>query len=372
VTEHVAVFTRDLATSGVSRAIVNLAKGLSERGSRVEVVLARAHGPHLSELDPRVRVIDLGTRRSARSLPALMRYLHTRRPTVMLACEEAPNGIALLAKRLVGGRTRVVISVHNALSVRARHATSLRLRLTPYLARACYRLADAVVAVSTGVADDLAEVTGLERDDIHVIYNPIHTAAIRALAQQPVEHPWFDSGGPPVLISVGRLVKQKDYPTLLRAFDRLRRRRSARLLILGDGTERSALKALVEELGLETDVALPGFVANPFAYMARAGLFALSSAWEGFGNVLVEAMAVGLPVVATDCPFGPAEILEGGKHGPLVPVGDVDALAAALDAMLDRQFSREALVRRAEAFGIEAITARYVAMMQDLDRSAAS
>ncbi|NLO89188.1 MAG: glycosyltransferase, partial [Clostridia bacterium] len=188
----------------------------------------------------------------------------------------------------------------------------------------------AVVAVSQGVADDLVKTTGLMRELIKVIYNPIVTPELLEKAKESIGHPWFKPGQPPVILSAGRLTAAKDFPTLIHAFARVRAERLARLMILGEGEERPNLESLVRELGLESDVSMPEFVENPYAYMARAAVFVLSSAWEGFGNVLVEAMAVGTPVVSTDCPSGPAEILEGGKWGKLVPVGDVEKLAKAL------------------------------------------
>jgi glycosyltransferase involved in cell wall biosynthesis len=364
----IAIFTRDLAAGGVARVIVNLANGFARLTLPVDVVLARARGPHLAELDPKVRVVDLGAGRTITSLPNLMRYLRNRKPVALLACEETSNVTALLANRLTGSLARVVISIHNQVSVRARHAPSMRMRTVPYLARAFYWWADAVVAVSQGVADDLAAITGLRRDRIEVIYNPIALSTIRDMAQLPLEASgfdpsWFDPGQAPVIVSAGRLDTQKDYPTLIRAFDTLRRRRHVRLLILGEGPERAALTALIGELGREDDVALPGFVANPYPHIARAAVFALSSAWEGFGYVLVEALALGIPVVATDCPSGPAEILAGGRYGQLVPVGDVGSLARAIEAALDRPGADAESLERASAFTTERIVPQYLHML---------
>ena len=192
-----------------------------------------------------------------------------------------------------------------------------------------YLHADAIVAVSNGVADDLANVVGLPRECVTTIYNPTVHPQLLALAQARLEHPWFAAGAPPVVLGVGRLGKSKDFPTLIKAFARLRTERPARLLILG-GTDkvskwdesRDQLMALAAELGVVDDVSLPGFVANPFAYMTRAAVFVLSSQYEGFPNVLVEALACGCPVVSTDCPSGPSEILDKGKYGRLVPCRD--------------------------------------------------
>jgi glycosyltransferase involved in cell wall biosynthesis len=193
-----------------------------------------------------------------------------------------------------------------------------------------------VVAVSRGAAEDLASTSGMPRDRVEVVYNPVITPAVMALAGETPDHPWFGPGEPPVVLGVGRLTRQKAFGTLVRAFAEVRRRRPLRLIILGEGEDRPMLEALASELGVGDDVALPGFRENAMAYMARSALFVLSSAWEGLPTVLIEALAAGTRVVSTDCPSGPREILQEGRLGPLVPVGDVPALAAAMSGALDR------------------------------------
>jgi glycosyltransferase involved in cell wall biosynthesis len=213
------------------------------------------------------------------------------------------------------------------------------------------------------VADDAARVTGVPRERITAIHNPVLSLALRERGADPIDDPWLAPDGPPVILGVGRLVEQKDFPTLVRAFARLRARRSARLLILGEGPERAALERLVAELGVAADVRLRGRVPGAPAFMARAAVFVLSSAWEGFGRVLVEALAMGCPVVSTDCPSGPREILENGLYGPLVPVGDDAALAAAIESVLERPPERAALRKRAEDFSLERGVERYLAVL---------
>ena len=161
---------------------------------------------------------------------------------------------------------------------------------------------------------------------------------------------WFADGAPPVLLGAGKFKPQKDLSTLIRAFAMIRASRPARLIILGEGPQRKTLQALCTELGVLEDVAFPGFVDNPFAYMARSKVFVLSSAWEGFGMVLAEAMACGCPVVSTDCPSGPAEILEDGRYGPLVPVSDPEKMSAAIASTLDDPLPVETLRQRAAVF----------------------
>jgi glycosyltransferase involved in cell wall biosynthesis len=196
--------------------------------------------------------------------------------------------------------------------------------------RLSYGMADRVIAVSEGVAEDTAAVTGLPRDRIAVVRNPVVTPRLRAMAKEAVDHPWLPASDVPVVLGAGRMTRQKDFPVLVRAFARVRRERPCRLIVLGEGPDRAEIERLVGELGVGDDVSLPGFAVNPYAYMSRASLFVLSSRWEGSPNVLTEALAVGTPVVSTDCPSGPRETLQEGRFGPLVAVGDEEALARAI------------------------------------------
>lgn len=329
-TPDIAIFLRGLYGGGAERAMINLAHGFIERGFKVDLVLARAEGPYLKQLSPQLRVVDLQSQWMPASLPQLVKYLKQVCPKTLLATLHYPCEIALWAKRLTGVSTRVIVSEQNTLSVEAKRIPQLSVWLTPLAARLFYPWADDIVAVSQGVADDLARIAPATRDRIHVAYNPVVSPEIFQLAKEPVDHPWLQAGEPPVILGVGRLHPQKDFPTLLRAFAQVRQARPARLLILGDGPEREALTELVASMGLTEDVSMPGFVQNPYAYMAKATVFVMSSIYEGLGNVLVEALAVGTPVVSTNCESGPAEILADGKYGLLTPVGDDEAIAAAI------------------------------------------
>jgi glycosyltransferase involved in cell wall biosynthesis len=330
----VALFLRGLYGGGAERILLTLARGFAERGVKVDLVLARAEGPYLEQVHPQVRIVDLKARWMPASLPKLVRYLRQVQPINLIAALHYPCEIALWARRLAGVSTRIIVSEHNTLSLEAARIPQISVHLTPLAARLFYPWADKIVAVSQGVATDLTQITHIPADRIQVIYNPVLTPELFSLAQEPVEHPWFKPGEPPVILGVGRLHPQKDFPTLIHAFDRVRQVRPARLMILGDGPERERLTALIAELGLTDDVALPGFVQNPYAYMSKANVFVLSSAWEGLGNVLIEAMAVGTPVVSTNCESGPAEILDRGKYGHLTPVGDSEAISAAILSVL--------------------------------------
>ena len=338
--ERLALLTSHMEDGGAQRAMLKLAGGLAERGYPVDLVLTQARGAFLAEVSPAVRVVDLGAPRVAASVPALVRYLRHERPVAMLSALDYVNIVALWSRRLAGGQTRLVVSERNHLSTAHRHRTRRRDKLMPGLLQRFYPWADAIVAVSKSVADDLTATTGLSRDRIEVIYNPVVTPEVVRMVQEPLDHPWFRPGQPPVVVAVGGLRRQKDYTTMVEAFAQLRRRRPARLLILGEGPERVEIEALVARCGVEPDVQMPGFVANPYAYMARGAVFVLSSRWEGLPGVLIEALFCGVPTVSTDCPGGSREILADGRYGRLVPVGDPNALARALESALSGELAR--------------------------------
>ncbi len=358
---RLALYLPSLRGGGAERVMLNLANGFAKRGLTVDLVLAQQEGPYLSEVPENVNVVDLKARRVLTSLPALVRYLRREQPVALLSAMGNANIIALWARKLARARTHVVVSAHNTLSENAKYSNG-RGRLIPYIARWCYGWADGIVAVSRGVADDLSNTIDLPRERIRVIYNPVVVPELFELAKEPVEHPWFRTGEPPVILSAGRLTSAKDYPTLLRAFSLVTIEHPVRLVILGEGEGRARLEAMVRYLELEDVVSLPGFVKNPYAYMSKATLFVLSSVTEGLSSVLVEALAVGTPVVATDCPSGPAEILENGRWGRLVPVGDADLLAAAMMEALGDP-SPSDIARRVMTFGAGQAVSEYLSVL---------
>jgi glycosyltransferase involved in cell wall biosynthesis len=315
--------------------MLSLSSGLASRGYSVDLVLAVSEGPYLSQVPDNVRLVELEASRTLTTLPALVRYLRRERPRAMVAALSRANLVALWARRITGIPKRLVVNEQNTVSVLTQNAPQWRVRVIPLLARYFYRWATAVVAVSQGVADDLVESVSIPRELVKVVFNPGVTPELREKAGQPLAHPWFGEGEPPVLLAVGSLTPQKDFGVLLQAVARVIRDRPARCIILGEGEERDELEARVRELGLEEQVSLPGFVENPYAYMAGASVFVLSSRWEGLPTVLVEALACGASIVATDCPSGPREILRNGELGELVPVGQPEQLAAAIGRVLD-------------------------------------
>lgn len=351
--------------------MLNLANGFSAAGRNVDLVLSETKGEFLSHVSASVRLVDLKSPGGVlRSLPAFRRYLRREEPAILLSAMDYINVLSVLLRATVWRRPRLFISCHNSVLNSSRNSPWARDRLLPFSMRITYRFADGVIAVSDGVAKTLAEVTRLPRERIKVLHNPVVTMDFEKHAAAPLDHPWFEAGQPPIILGVGSLVVQKDFATLIRAFALARERIPIRLLILGEGEERAALTRLADELGVEEDVAMPGWIANPYAYMARADLFALSSLWEGFGLVVAEALACGTPVVSTDCPSGPAEILDGGEYGTLVPPRDENAMASAILNALSQPPDRATLKRRGYSFAAESVASEYLKYFDSIGNSA--
>ncbi|MCF7990189.1 MAG: glycosyltransferase [Thiohalocapsa sp.] len=368
---RVAIFAATSGHSGVDRVVANLAAQFDEWAIPVDLLRIRGHGPDVALEGMRhARRIDLGAAHVNTALPALVRYLRRERPAALLTDKDRVNRVAIIARMLAGAgaaadmpATRLAVRLGTTVSVNLASRGALERRLQQASIRRLYPLADCIVVPSQGVADDLVSALGVEPALIRVAYSPIVSDRLRTLSLAAVDHPWLADGAPPVILGVGELGARKDFATLVRAFALLRARRPCRLLILGRGRQRERLLALAAESGVAGDVELAGFHDNPYAFMARAALFVLSSRWEGFGIVLAEALACGTPVVSTDCPSGPAEILDGSRHQRLVPVGDSDALAAAMADALSVRPDREALRRGAERFSTEASARAYLAAL---------
>lgn len=275
-----------------------------------------------------------------------------------------PNVVAVLAHRLAMTDSRLIISEHNMLS---HSSESVKDQLARVGAWALYHLADYIVAVSEGVRDDLVANTRLDSADISVIYNPVDVESIREQATQPVDHEWLMDDSIDVVLAGGRHEPQKGFDTLLDAFSRIDEE-DVRLVLFGTGPETEALQAQTESLGVDDRVSFPGFVKNPFAYMASADVFVLPSRYEGFGLVLIEALSCGCPVVSTNCESGPAEILNDGEFGVLVPVDDVTALSHSISDLLSQHGDSSTLRDRAEDFSINSAIDRYEKLFQSVVR----
>ena len=343
--------------------VLNLCEGLVALGCWVDLLQVKAHSKHLEQLPALVHVRKLNADHTLTSLPALIRYLKTEHPDALLAAKDRANQVAVLAKKVAGVPTRIVVRMGTTVSAALAGKNRWR-KLFWYLPmRLIYRNADAVVAVSQGVAQDMARITGRKASDIVVIRNPVITPRIFRLAREPVPHPWLVKGNVPVIVGIGRLTRQKDFPTLIRAFATVRSKLLCRLIILGEGKDRDDLEQLAMRLSQSEHIAMPGFVENPYAYLKAAAMFVLSSAWEGSPNALTEALALGVPVVATNCPSGPCEILKDGAIGRLVPVGDPDALAKAMLATLSDPPDETLLKSAVREYTVEFSSRRYLELL---------
>ena len=343
--------------------MITLARAFSERGHRVDLVAGTARGVLRPLIGDPVRLVDLGVSHVRSSLPPLVRYLRSARPTSVLSTHSHMNVAVVAGCRIAGIRTRVVVREASTPSVNLASGGILALHPLAWLVRWAYSRADTVVAVSRGVAQDLATSMKVDPGKVVVIGNPFFREEVLEAASEPLQHPWFAPSAPPVILGVGRLTPAKDFATLIRAFSFVAEERPARLVILGEGDQRRQLEDMVADLGLGDHVLLPGYVANPYPYMARAGVFVLSSAWEGLPGALIEAMACGCPVVSTDCPSGPSEILDGGILGPLIPVGDSRALAGAIGHVLDRPPSSDVLVAGVSRYDVEVVADAYLRIL---------
>jgi glycosyltransferase involved in cell wall biosynthesis len=419
MTDHrkvdVAVFIHRMGVGGAEKATVNLLKGFVKRDLRVDLVVLWKEGVFLNHIPSKVRLINLDAptnlypyrwhrllkflwkrHLSSFDLDCLLKlnaisakiafyfcgkptmypawintmalrlanYLKENKPSALLAILPDPNIIALKARQFTRISFRLVISEHITPSVALQF--SPRRQFIEQSIRTLYPKADVIVAVSQGVAEDLIQNYGVPEEKVKVIFNPVVTEELFDMALEDVSHPWFEQELSSVILAVGRLTKAKDYPTLFRAFSLVRQVRPAKLLILGEGEDRANLERLAIELGIQNDVSMPGFVDNPFAFMAKASVFVLSSAWEALPTVLIEALACGCPVVATDCRSGPREILGNGRYGRLVPVGDHEALAKAILETLDNPdfpATREERIQRALEFSLDAAVEKYLQVL---------
>lgn len=365
---RLAVLIPSMGGGGAERVVVNLLEGFVRHGLQVDLVLVRPEGPLMDCVPPEVRIVPLRGGRVLASLPSLIGYLRRTRPDALLSHLDSTNVLALVARRLSGVSTRIVVTTHIALSQHA-GGGSLRQRVIARLVPHLYPWADAVVGVSRGVADDLERIIGPGHLEAKVVYNPVMAvSASRASEVLEESRPLSgDAGfeeGARIVLSVGRLTRQKNQALLIEAFAIASQRDGRlRLVLLGEGPERGSLEMRADELGLSDKVRMPGYVEDTAPYYRMASVFVLSSDWEGLPTVIIEALSFGCPVVSTNCPSGPEEILEGGVYGRLVPRGDKDAMARAILQTTQDPPDPELLKRRAGDFGMEPSVNAYLDLL---------
>jgi glycosyltransferase involved in cell wall biosynthesis len=358
----ISVVLHDLRGGGAERMMLRIAKGMGDRGRNVDLVLVKAQGEFLQDIPDSVRVVDLDSPSVASAIPLMVRYLRKEAPTSILTALTHMNVAVATARWLARSKARLVLSERNQISLKAADVRAWRQRLVYAGVRFAYPLADAVTAVSKGVANDVLQFARVKPQNVQVIYNPAFGDDLIVRSQEPLDHPWFGEGRPPVVLAVGRLHHQKGFDILLDAFSAVLAETPCRLIVLGEGEQRETLERQAQQLGIAAYVQFPGFVKNPYAYMSRAALFVLSSRWEGLPGALIEAMACGCAVVATDCPSGPAEIIENVTQGAIVPVEDSDALAAAMLEALNTPRGRG--VDRARRFNTASAVDAYLEMLE--------
>lgn len=348
--ERVLIFFPEFDRGGIENTCINLALGLGRLGCRVELLVGEPRDGNDQRFPEQICVRHC---RPGEALSALLQVLEENIPTTILAPRETSYQVAITAARSSRHPAQVVLAAHTMFSTLLKGRNLLKRLWFTYRLRCMFRSADRLVAISNGVAADVAHIARLDVADIMILPNPVISDEIFQCALQPTGHPSLDAKTEPVILGVGRFSRGKDFGTLIKAFAITHRRLPCRLVLLGDGRQRRKLEALARELGVADRVLFPGFVSNPYAYMARADVLAVSSRWEGFCNVLVEAMALGLPVVSTNCPCGPAEILHGGEFGRLTPVGDADELAQSLYATMSAPLPAETLKHAVQPYTIE-------------------
>ena len=318
---------------GVERAMLNLSKEMISHGIKVDFVLMSVNnGPLKSEIPNKCKIIELGSGNMFFSVIRFIKYIRKEKPDTIISALTPANILAIIGKYISFRKVKVVVEIQVAVEI-SESTSFFKSKIRPIFYRIFLPLADKIVSVSRGIKEDLLGF-GIPSSKIIVIYNPIFSNDIELIAEEKVDHKWFNDDIP-IIIGVGRLHKQKNFPLLIESFAKVRKEKNARPVILGEGEERKNLLDLIKEFDIEDCVDLVGFVSNPYSYMKKSKLFVLSSDWEGFGNVLAEALCLGVPVVSTNCKWGPSEILEDGKYGKLVPVGNSDALADSIIYCLD-------------------------------------
>lgn len=354
----VAAFIPSLAGGGAEKGLVNLLKSMTAADIDWDLILASKQGPYLDEVPSQVRLIDLKARRVSQAIVPLARYLRRERPSILMSYMSHTSLAAIAARKLALTQTRLILVEQQSMTSRP---SLFRARFVPPLMKQLYPSAEAVVVVSQAMVAEIIEALKISENKIHVIANPVVSSDLFAQSSRQANHPWLEEADPiPIFLNVGRLHPQKNQALLLKAFAALRAKTPARLIILGEGEQRLYLESLARQLEIADDVSMPGFVDNPYSYMSKATAFVLSSNWEGLPTVLIEAMACGCPVISTNCPTGPSEILCEGQYGELVPVDDDVQLSHAMFETVQKAVDKERLIARAMTFSAKKVSADFM------------
>lgn len=386
----IAIYVSSLKGGGAERVMLNLSEGLQAQNHSVDLLLARHEGVYLKQIPNHLSVIPLKHKSRLSGfftalrhshlgfkllsslklphfltlLPAIKTYIEKNKPDAIICALHNCNLSAVLAKSCTKSNVCIIVSEHIALSSFIQSVPERETKLLPFI-KLLYPYANGIVTVSDGVKNDLSNITGIAKEKITLIYNPVITPGIHEKMSEPVAHPWLQSNEFYTLLAAGRLTKQKNYITLINAVELIKDQIPLKLIILGEGTEREKLTNIISEKGLSETIDLHGFEDNPFAYMAHADLFVLSSALEGFSMVLLEALACGCETISTDCPYGPSEVLQNGKYGTLVPIKNPPELAKAIKNAYEKKSLFERGTQYAKQFTVEKATAEYLSLINN-------
>ena len=361
VVRRVCLYFPSYGDGGVERMTANLAQGLSDAGIKVDFIVHHQAAPYLSGLENKVKFITPPDNNN-RHLSWLVSYLNSSHPDVLMTVKDEAGILAIKAIKRSHAETKFIARTGTALLSRFGHRGTnfLKKWLKLYKLKHYFQQADGHIIVALGSRKELHELTQIPEEAIIVIKNPVITPTLLKLQHETIDHPWFAPSRESLIMGMGGFRFQKDFKTLINAFARLHKSRPSRLILMGQGRQKKRLLKLCRELGVEDDVLFPGFTDNPYPWLKRADLFVLSSLWEGSPNVLTEALALGTPVVATDCQSGPREILQDGKYGELVPLGDPQTMSEAMARTLDNPLSSEQLAEAAKDYTLEASTRSYI------------
>ncbi len=361
--KYLAIFCPYFDNGGVEHMLVNLSRGMASLGHKADFIVGHSNRPYLGSLPEEINIIELGSTRKTGIIEKTVTYLHQSHPSIILSAKEPSNKLLLRARTISGVPFKIFLRSVTNISKQLENRNFFKRVLVNRELKHTYRMADGIIAVSDGVAEDISKITNLPRDDISVIPNPVITPDIMDLAKQPIDHDWFCSGKPPVIIGIGRLGRPKNFSLLVKAFAEVRKSIPCRLVILGNGRRRERLLRLARRLKVDNDFWSPGFIENPYPYIVNSRIFVLSSLWEGSPNALTESLALGIPVVSTDCPSGPREILQDGRYGQLVPLNDVTAMAQAIIRTLDAPPAPDFLKNAVKNYTMENSARQYLQVM---------
>ena len=363
--KKIVLYFSFFSSGGADKRYLELTPYFLNAGFEVIFLVDQAKGPLLSDVPKGVQIVEFGFRRLRHTLPALVSYLRQNSPDLLLTFCKHKNIVAIWAKIIAGSKTILVSAICNPIKPPIREDNTFGAFILPFLFQIFFRFSDRVIAVSEGVRYEIIQ-NGYYRDEVKLIYNGIIPENFTQLIEEQFDHPWFHEEKTLVYVAAGRLEPQKDFETLIRALQLVTKVRPAKLLLFGEGTLFSSLKSLSDDLGVSADIDFLGYVKNIYPAISKASAFVLSSGFEGFGLVLVEALACGTPVVSTDCPYGPSEILANGKYGKLVPVGDHQKLAEAMLQVAEQPIPSEMLINRGLSFSLSRCAEEYIEFFRNL------